>query len=312
MRRVLLTGASGFIGRACIGPLLSRGFEVHAASRMTRESWPNVSVWPVDLLDRAAMEVLVRRVAPSHLLHTAWDVTHGAFWTARANLTWLEASVGLIRVFMDQGGMRAVGVGTCAEYGWSVPHLDEAAGPADAATPYGRAKRALGDAFAAAGGLGLSTAWARLFFPYGRGDNPARLVPALMRAIKAGTPFRATPGTQVRDLIHVDDIGEALAAILDGDVSGPINLGRGEGIALHRLIMSVATQMGRPDLVQLGALPPRPDDPPELVATIGRLVGEVGFTPRIDLEEGVRRTVRAFLADDDGFASGTGPGTASR
>src|SRR5690606_6877319 len=85
VRRVLLTGASGFIGRACIGPLLSRGFEVHAASRMTRESWPNVSVWPVDLLDRAAMEVLVRRVAPSHLLHTAWDVTHGAFWTARAN-----------------------------------------------------------------------------------------------------------------------------------------------------------------------------------------------------------------------------------
>lgn len=292
--RVLLTGAGGFIGRACIPPLQRLGFEVHAVARQPRP-WPaGVTGWQLDLLDAAAVRGLLARLRPSHLLHAAWDVTHGAFWTTPANLAWLAAGVQLLEAFREAGGQRALGVGTCAEYGWTVPRLAEENGPSAAATPYGRCKRALGDAFAAAAGLGLSTAWGRLFFPYGPGDGPQRLVPALMAALAAGRRFPTTAGTQVRDFIHVRDVGAALAATLASPVQGAVNIGSGQGVALRQVIALVAEAMGQPELVDYGALPIRPGDPPELVAVLHRLTEEVGFVPALSLEAGLADTVAAF------------------
>lgn len=295
MRRVLLTGAGGFVGRACIAPLLARGFEVHALARAARP-WPaGVVGWQGDLLDVAALPGLLARIAPTHLLHAAWDVTHGAYWTAPFNLAWLEAGVALLRAFQAAGGQRAVGVGSCAEYAWTADVLAED-GPAAAATPYGRCKRALGDAFAAAGGMGLSTAWARLFFPYGPGEQGGRLLPSLMAALRDGRPFPTTAGTQRRDFVFVGDVGEALAALLGSEVAGAVNIGRGEGVALREVVGLVAEAMGRPDLVRFGALPIRPGDPPALVADVGRLAREVGYGPPTGLREGLALSIAAFRA----------------
>lgn len=293
MHRVLLTGASGFIGQACIAPLRAAGFEVHALSRGQRPMPAGVTGWTADLLDRGATRAVLMQLRPSHLLHAAWDVTHGAFWFAPANLRWLAASVDLLEDFRAAGGERAVGVGTCAEYGWSVRKYREADAPSDAATPYGRCKRALGDAFAAAGMLGLSTAWARVFFAYGPGEAGGRLVPALLASLAAGRRFATTDGSQIRDFIHVDDIGAALAALLAAPVQGAINIGRGEAVTLRTVIQTAAALMERPDLVDLGALPHRAGDPPELVADIGRLTGEVGFRPSIGLADGLAATIAA-------------------
>ena len=297
IRRVLLTGASGFIGRACIAPLRAAGFEIHALSRGRSPAANGVVGWACDLMDPAAVRTVVREVEPSHLLHTAWDVTHGVFWTAPNNLRWLAASVDLLAAFRDAGGQRAVGVGTCAEYGWTSARYREADAPTAAATPYGLCKRALGDAFAAAAGLGLSTAWARVFFPYGHGDAPQRLIPSLMASLADGRRFAATEGSQLRDFIHVADVGAALAAVLSARTQGAINIARGEPVALRDIIETIARLMGRTDLLDLGALPIRPSDPPELVADTARLTSEVGFIPGISLDEGLACTVAAFRAE---------------
>jgi nucleoside-diphosphate-sugar epimerase len=292
--RVLLTGAGGFIGRACVGPLLAAGFEVHALSREQRIFPPGVTAWQGNLLDPAEPARLMRAIRPTHLLHAAWDVTHGNFWTAQNNLNWLAASVHLLTAFLESGGQRAVGVGTCAEYAWTEATLEEISGPSAAATPYGRCKRALGDAYAAAAGLGLSTAWARLFFPYGPGDSPQRLVPALMASLAAGKRFPTTAGTQVRDFIYIEDVGQALSALLASSVQGAVNIGTGHGVPLARLINTIANEMGRPELVELGAMPLRPGDPAELIADASRLHEEVGFRARFNLQEGLARAVAAF------------------
>src|SRR3954470_9971295 len=114
--RVLLTGASGFIGRASIGPLVSRGFEVHAVSaREPRDPDPRATWHRHDLLAPGGPQRIVDLVRPTHVLHFAWYAVPGKYWTAPENADWVAAGLALARAFEKAGGQRFVGAGTCAE-----------------------------------------------------------------------------------------------------------------------------------------------------------------------------------------------------
>src|ERR1700733_15064576 len=109
--RVLLTGASGFIGARAVAPLLAAGCEVHALGR--RAGQAEDVVWhEVDLLDDRATARAVAEIAAERLLHLAWFTEHGRFWAAGENLDWVAASVRLLRAFAAAGGRRAVIAGT--------------------------------------------------------------------------------------------------------------------------------------------------------------------------------------------------------
>jgi nucleoside-diphosphate-sugar epimerase len=236
----------------------------------------------------------MREVAPERLVHLAWYVEHGRIWDAPENAVWVERSLGLLRAFSAAGGRRAVMLGTCAEYDWRAPvnPLHELQSPVAPATLYGIAKDALrrvATAFAERQGLGF--AWGRVFFPYGPGESKERLVPSVTRAVLAGEPISTTSGEQVRDFIHVEDVAGAVAAIVDSSVNGPVNIGSGEGVQVRELVDTVARAAGDPRLVRRGELPQRDGDPAALVADVGRLRGEVGFTPRHSLSEGLEQTV---------------------
>ncbi len=292
MKSVLLTGATGFIGRACVRPLLERGYEVYTISR----SWGPTPLQGVvshrgDLLDLDSLPDLLTEIAPSHLLHTAWDVTHGAYWTDPDNLVWLAAGARLLHAFHAAGGRRAVGVGSCAEYAWNRERYHETESRLAAATPYGACKAALCQAFDAARGLGLETAWGRLFFPYGPHEKPDRLLPSVIGALLAGRPVDCTDGRQVRDFLFVEDVAAALVALLDAPVEGPVNIASGTGLSLRQVVEEVIAQLGGADLVRFGALPTRPGDPPVLIGDSRRLTEEVGFRPAAPLDQGIARTI---------------------
>jgi nucleoside-diphosphate-sugar epimerase len=104
----------------------------------------------------------------------------------------------------------------------------------------------------------------------------------------------------VRDFLHVADVGDAFAALLDSDVEGAVNIGSGEGVAVAEVVQRIAELAGRPDLVELGALEAPPDEPPLLVADVGRLHEEVGWRRFRSLDEGLRETVEWWRA----FSSG--------
>jgi nucleoside-diphosphate-sugar epimerase len=294
MSRVLVTGATGFVGRHALGPLLDAGHEVHAlSSRGAPEGDRHQGVeWHRgDLLaDPAAA---VADVAPERLLHLAWYAEHGRFWTSVENLRWVEATLALVRAFAAAGGERVVVAGTCAEYDWTVGDgtLAEDA-PLRPATLYGVAKHATRAVLdAAAGELGVRLAWGRVFFLYGPGEDQRRLVGSVAGALVRGERAATGAGTQVRDLLHVSDVGAAFAALAGADVDGPVNIASGEGRPLREVVEAIGRIAGRPDLIDLGALPPRPGDPDRLVADVTRLREEVGFQPRIGLEQGLERTV---------------------
>ena len=89
MKRVLVTGASGFIGRQTLAPLVRHGFEVHAVARHASGATMDGVVWhEADLLGPATAETLVVTVRPTHLLHLAWISEHGRYWQCPENLDW--------------------------------------------------------------------------------------------------------------------------------------------------------------------------------------------------------------------------------
>lgn len=290
---VLLTGASGFIGRHCLAPLEAAGFEIHAVtSRVETPDFggSNVHWHRCDLLDAAQTRDLIREVSPSHLLHLSWFVGPG-FWRSTENFRWVAASLELFRAFAEAGGRRVVGAGTCAEYDWSSGWCEENSTPLRPATPYGTCKNALRAMLESlAGETELSQAWGRVFFLFGPHEAPSRLVPSVARALLRGQPTLCSPGEQIRDFLSVEDVAAAFVALLDGEVQGAVNIASGEGVAVKDLVLRLAELAGRPDLVRLGALP-APSEPPRLEASAARLRGEVGWAPQGDLETGLSRAL---------------------
>jgi nucleoside-diphosphate-sugar epimerase len=289
---VLVTGGGGFVGRPLLELLGASGEELHAIH--TRSQPPEiagVSWHRCDLLDAAATGRLIDDLAPARLVHLAWYVEHGKYWQAPENVSWVEATLRLLRLFVAAGGRRAVLAGTCAEYAWSRKRYAETA-PLVPATMYGVAKNATREvAERLAADAGAELAWARVFMPYGPAEPPGRLLASVIGALMAGREAPVTVGTQIRDFIYVDDLARAFAAILDSSLQGPVNVGTGEGTQIRELVACAARALDRADLVRWGAVPQREDDPVELVADVTRLQDEVGFAPAVDMREGVERTV---------------------
>ena len=296
MSAVLVTGATGFVGRHAVDALVARGHEVVAVtSRDARqESRPGVRWVHADLLEPGAARELMGAAPCAQLLHLAWYAEHGAFWTSPRNLEWVGASLELLRAFAEAGGTRAVVAGTCAEYAWGLEgRCIEGATPTAPATLYGAAKdglRVVAEAYARQ--QGLSLAWGRVFFTFGPEEPAGRLVPSVARALLGGESAPVTQGEQIRDFLAVDELGDAFAALLNSPVEGPVNLASGGPIAVRDLVAIVGDAAGRPELIRYGALPARPGEPAQIVADVARLREEVGWRPRAPLDDGLRRAVQ--------------------
>src|SRR6266404_83718 len=303
MKRVLLTGASGFLGRHCLQALLTRSYEVHAVSSRihTSAALPEVHWNRADLLDREQISSLLAEVKPTHLLHSAWYAVSGKYWTAPENFQWVEAGKHLLNAFADQGGQRVIGVGSCAEYDWRDGHCSELTTPLNPATTYGACKHAFQLMLSAfSKHAKLSAAWGRVFFLYGPHESQERLVASTIRSILLEEPARCSHGQQIRDFLYVQDAADALVALLDSDVLGPVNIASGLPITVLEVVQKIAEQMERLDLVQRGALPATENEPSLLVADVARLRDEVGWSPQYDLAGGLAATINWWRLQKDG------------
>ena len=290
--RVLLTGASGFVGRQVIGPLLQSGWDVHAVGTAHPEG---AARWyRCDLLDAQARRRLVAAVKPQAVLHCAWVATPGYYPAAPENLDWAAATLGLVREALAAGATRFLLAGSCAEYDWADPPArpwreDDSLRPA---TLYGITKHGTHQMAAAlARQSGASLCWARLFHLLGPNERTGRLVPDLLRALQAGSPFVIGPGEHVRDWLDVRDAGRALAALLDIGADGPVNVGSGQGRSVASLVaeaVSIAGSAGR--VAHQG----RAGGPRAIVPDTGRLRGLTGFKPHIPLAQSLQEAWAAL------------------
>jgi len=282
MTRVLVTGATGLIGRHSVAALVEKGLDVQAIARTRPKRSPSSVTWHAcDVLDIDRHEELMSETQPTHLLHLAWVTDHGAFWNAPENYDWKNASQNLIEAFQKHGGRRVVMAGSCAEYDWT--NLGdgvcrEGVTPLKPHTLYGQVKvetyRWLCD-FAA--NSEMSQAWGRVFLLFGAGESAQRLVPSIAQALGARKDAQCSSGTQVRDFMDARNVGWAFAALLMSTVEGAVNIASGLPRSIGDVAKALGEISGRPDLVCLGALADREDDPAVLVADVSRLRDEVGY-----------------------------------
>ena len=303
MKKVLITGARGFIGVHCLEALLERGFVVHAISSKEHRSRSESAVqWHhADLHNYEHVVRLLLEVRPQYLLHLAWDVKHGTYWSSIENLHWVRSSLNLLQAFIDAGGERVVTAGSCAEYDWSYGYCREVVTPLQPATLYGVCKDALQKiTTAACRETGVSSAWGRLFFLYGPGENENRLVPSVITALLAGKDALCTHGEQIRDYLYIKDAADALVSLLESKVEGPVNVASGQAVNLRKIIDAAAKAVGRADLVRYGAIKAAEDDPPLLLAETKKLFQQVDWQPRYSLEEGMQETVTWWKSKEPG------------
>lgn len=298
MKRVLITGATGFIGQHCLPLLTELGYDVHGVTAKPIPDQAHGVQWHrADLLDLEACTALIREVQPTHLLHLAWFVEPGAYWSSLENLRWVQASLQMLRAFASYRGQRVVIAGTCAEYDWTYGYCSEAVTPLVPTTLYGTCKHSLRlIAEASSAQLRLSTAWGRIFFLYGPGERPQRLIASTIRALLSEEPARCTHGQQIRDLLFVCDVAAAFVALLDSEVKGAVNIASGVPVTLKSVVNRIADKLNRHELIQFGALATPADEPGLLVADVNRLVGEVGWRARYTLDEGLDETIEWWRA----------------
>lgn len=291
MNKVLITGATGFIGRNCLRFLLNTDFEIHAVSR--HDQIEKGVVWHKgDMIETGFSSQLVSSIQPTHLLHMAWNAEPGVFWNTPENLNWLQASIELLQAFTMHGGRRIVMAGTCAEYDWNYGWCSENVTPLNPATLYGTNKNALQDVLASySKQAGLSSAWGRIFFLYGPNEHPARLISSVTKSLLNNEIAACSHGNQIRDFMHVEDIASAFISLLRSDVEGPVNIASGQGKSIKEIVTKIGVLLDRMELLKFGEIPTSPNDPPLLVADTRRLTDELGWQPSEDLDQRLESTI---------------------
>lgn len=268
---VLLTGATGFVGRHVLRALDQRGVPVRVVVRHGKRNDLNAAsgiervVTSPDLFSEDSVWWSDVCQDVDTVIHVAWYVDPKTYLHSPRNLDCLRGTLDLAKGAANVGVRRFVGIGTCFEYDLTNGRLSVLT-PLLPSTPYAGAKAA---AFTALSqwlpSQGIEFAWCRLFYLYGEGEHEERLVPYLRSKLAAGEPAELTSGTQVRDYLDVRDAGLMIAATALSSTQGPVNIHSGIPISVRQLAEQIADEYGRRDLLRFGARPDNPLDPPYVV-----------------------------------------------
>lgn len=300
--RVLITGASGFIGSHAVAAFDARGWDVTAlisprsdasASHVTSTS----RFLKVDLSEAEEVTRIVGEVEPHVIVNAA---VAGARPSRVPGVEELVSTNVLLPVRLYEAmptSCRLVQLGTMYEFSnFSQPIPETEANPVSS-NLYGWSK-------AAADGLlarlalseGKLCVRARAFLVMGPREGESRLIPTLVRSIRAQEAVKLSDGLQRRDILHVSDVVEALITLAESSSVSPgvFNIARGESVAIRTVADRVATKLGAPELLRFGELPRRPGEP-DAVTAVAKKLRDLGWTPRLGIEASVDLAVESEL-----------------
>lgn len=266
--RVLITGTTGFVGRQVVKSLAQSDVKLRLIVREGRRPDAQALVQAAEIvatpdLFSESVEWWQRQCADIDLvIHLAWYAEPGKYLDSPKNMDCLIGSLNLAKGAMLAGVKRFVGVGTCFEYDLTAGVLSVDT-PIKPITPYAGAKSAL--YLSLSESLPQSSVefvWCRLFYLFGEGEDPRRLVPYLRSRLEKGEPAELTSGKQIRDFLDVSEAGRRISKVALGHQSGAINVCSGTPVTVRQLAEQIADEYGRRDLLHFDARPDDLVDPP--------------------------------------------------
>jgi len=301
MKRVLVTGGTGFVGANLVRRLLREGHEVQALVRPQHAVWrladvqADIRFVTGDIADGESVRGAVLQARPDWIFHLA---AHGQYsWETDVDAmlrTNVLGTAALVRAAVDAGCEAFVNTGSSSEYGLKghPPAEDEALDPNSCYAVTKGAATAFCRCTARERDVHIPTL--RLYSVYGPYEHPDRLIPTLVkRGLNGELPPLVDPNV-ARDFVYVDDVVDAylLAATLPGQEHGAIyNVGSGvqttmrEMVELTRRLLDIRVEP------LWGSMANRAWDTTCWVADNRKIVRELGWQPRTDLETGLRRTI---------------------
>ncbi len=301
--KLLVTGASGFVGARTVALALDAGHEVAAAVRPAspaRRLAPLAGRYlplSVDLRERKALIAAVASFRPDAIVHLAWaGVSNAARFDNRQISENIDAACSLVEAGAAAGCTAFIGTGSQGEYGAGSPMREDSL--PEPTTLYGAAKvAALYLTRQLATQAGMRHAWLRLFSTYGPDDNPGWLIPSLIAQMLEGERPKTTLGTQYWDWLHVDDVARGLiAAAATPAAEGIFNLGSGEPVQVRRAIETIRDHAAPGMELVFGEIPFRPDQVMHMAADNTRLKAATGWAPQVPFEAGIAETVAWYRA----------------
>lgn len=281
--RILITGASGFLGKHLL-PLLA-SHDVLSLTRSSKELLINGSQQLIgDILCDGSWQAEIEQFSPDCCIHLAW---HGlpdySLANCRVNL---DASLRLLQTLVKARVKRVVVAGSCWEYGRASGPVSEKLNPSAcgnfAATKHDFRRILESVAHEA----GIEYRWARIFFAYGPGQRTVALIPDLYRQCAMGKLLVLREPLAVQDFVYVGDVARGLKCLAECDgPSGIFNLGSGKPTRVSSIASMVASYFGMPTAFTAS------NDGPGFWADHSYTTAAFGWQPTIDIIEGVRQTL---------------------
>jgi UDP-glucose 4-epimerase len=307
VKRVVVTGATGFVGANLVRRLLHDGHEIHLLVRPEHAAWrvdeirTEVQIQSVDFADQGELARVVDRVHPDWIFHLA---AYGAYSSQTDLALMMQTNVigtmNLVQACLRTGFEAFVNTGSSSEYGCKeyAPHEMEWLDP----NSYYAVTKAAATLFcrytALSQGVHLPTL--RLYSVYGPYEEPTRLMPSLIvRGLEGRLPPLVNPEI-ARDFVFTDDVTDAFlrAASTPGQDRGAVyNVGTGTQTSLRDLMDTVQRVMGIDVEPAWGSMPDRNWDTTAWVADSRKIRDEIGWEPQFNLERGFRAML-AWFQDD--------------
>lgn len=284
-KKVLLTGATGLIGKETIEPLKEAGFSVYALTIDDKNPDNGVNWIPCNIFNEDSLKAAFETVKPQYLLNFAWCTTDD-YLTSDLNFEFVKAGLNMLKYFSVNGGKRAVYTGTCFEYEFKQELLKES-DRLNPGTIYAKCKNHLKElAQMYCEKARISFAYGRIFYVFGKNEHPKRLTSVIIKNLKTNKEVTINNGALIKDYMYSKDIAGAFVKLLDSEVNGAVNICTGKGISLEDYAMMFAKKLGKEEFlnIQYQVTP----QPPCIVGDNSRLINEVGYVVKYTTETAIQ------------------------
>jgi len=299
--RIFLTGATGFIGRYVLKHLEKEGYNILLLTRASKENISSiikskkVDIVSGNLSDINKWKNKLMEFKPEVTIHLAWEGIPD--YGVKTSIKNLKYGLNLFEELAEIECKKIICTGSCWEYGQNQGKISEDS-PAKSSNVFTIAKNALhllGREIAKENNMQFI--WTRLFYVYGPGQKESSLIPYIIKCVKEGKKLNLKTPSARNDFIYVEDVAKAIVAILEKCKQSTVyNIGSGYSTSIQEIIREIRNCYNIEYIQKSKQL--TEDQTINFWADISKIKKEIGWEPKTDIEEGVRRVISSYYEDN--------------